>query len=279
MFRISILFICSLIVLGCSSNSPVSPDPIPSEDVKIFRPVVVATYPHDTNAFTQGLLLKDGFLYESTGRYGTSTLRKVNLEDGSVITSKDVSANFFAEGLAEMNGRLVQLTWQSQRALVYDLATFDSLDTITYSGEGWGLTTDSTQYIMSNGSSTIVFRDVNFEITRSINVSLDGNPVSRLNELEYINGSIYANVWQRDYIVQIRPSDGKVTVIIECENLVNLSGTSGNSAVLNGIAYNPTSDRFYLTGKLWPELYEVELQEVESSTLNRQKILASVLQH
>ncbi|MGH1365881.1 MAG: glutaminyl-peptide cyclotransferase [Calditrichia bacterium] len=279
MFRISIFFIYSLIVLGCSSNSPVSPNPTPGEDVKIFRPVVVDSFPHDINAFTQGLLLKDGFLYESTGRYGSSTLRKVNLADGSVINSKSVSANFFAEGLAEMNGRLVQLTWQSQRAFVYDLATFDSLDTITYSGEGWGLTTDSMQYIMSNGSSTIVFRNENFDITRQIDVTLDGSPVSRLNELEFINGSIYANVWQRDYIVQIRPSDGKVTAIIECENLVSLSGTSGNSAVLNGIAYNPASNRYYLTGKLWPTLYEVELQEVESSIPNRQKNFASALQH
>jgi len=275
-----ILFI-GLALTACSNNvSSPDTDPTPSEDVTIFRPTIIATYPHDTNAFTQGLLLKDGFLYESTGRYGSSTLRKVNKTDGTVIESRSVDASFFAEGLAEMNGQLIQLTWQARRAFVYDFSTFEPTDTISYDGEGWGLTTDGSEYIMSNGSSTIVFRDENFAITRSITVTLDGSEVTRLNELEYINGFIYANVWQRDYIVQIQPSDGKVVGIIECDVLDGMSNPNGStSAVLNGIAWDSASNHFLLTGKLWPDLYEVELREVQSSSTERQRLFTNVLRH
>jgi glutamine cyclotransferase len=217
---------------------------------------VVASWPHDRNAFTQGLIWRDGTLYESTGLYGRSSLREVAPETGEVRRNVDVSPQYFAEGLTELDGKLYQLTWQHQKGFVYDFETFAPLGEFSYTGEGWGLTTDGHSLIMSDGTDTIRYLDPEtFAVERTIRVSRDGAYVTRLNELEYIDGQIYANVWLTDYIARIDPFTGRVTAWIDMTGL--LPPGSGNVDVLNGIAYDMTGDRILVTGKLWPRIFEV----------------------
>jgi glutamine cyclotransferase len=219
-------------------------------------PVIVSVLPHDPAAFTQGLLFEKGALYESTGLYGQSSLRKINPANGKVV--KQVSCpDIFAEGLAVKDGMLVQLSWKEQKALVYGCNDFSVKKTFPYQGEGWGLTTNGPEYIMSNGSDTLYFRSKSFAVTRKLPVVCNGTGVQNLNELEYANNKIYANIWYSNTIVEISPQTGAVTRIIDCTELVRKAAPASPDDVLNGIAYNPKSRTFYVTGKNWKTMFIV----------------------
>jgi len=220
---------------------------------------VIHEYPHAVDAFTQGLVWHEGSLYESTGRYGASSLRKVRLEDGKILAERRLEPQLFGEGLALVGGRLIQLTWREELAIVSDLATLKEQNRLPYRGEGWGLCFDGSVLVMSDGSSMLEFRDPDtMELLREITVLRNGHPVPRLNELECVGSEIYANIWQRDEILRIDGKTGRVTGSIDASNL--LSRREAKPAdVLNGIAYKPDTKTFLLTGKLWPHVFEVEL--------------------
>jgi glutaminyl-peptide cyclotransferase len=221
---------------------------------------VLHTYPHDPKAFTQGLIYLDGHLYESTGLNGQSSLRKVDLRTGLVLQRYDLPAELFGEGLTNWGSTLVQLTWKAQAGFVYDCATFRLLRTFHYQGEGWGLTQDGVHLIMSDGSSSLRFLDPqSFQEVERIVVTDGGVEVHDLNELEYIHGRIYANVWQTDLIAIISPKDGHVVGWIDLGGLQPTSVRANSNAVLNGIAFDATHDRLFVTGKLWPKLFEIQL--------------------
>jgi glutamine cyclotransferase len=223
---------------------------------------VIKAYPHDTRAFTQGLVYHQGLLYESTGINGSSSLRRVELETGKVLKKIDVPAQFFAEGLALFNGRLYQLTWQTQLGFVYDLDSFKKLREFNSAGAGWGLANDSNSLIMSDGSSRIRFIEPEtFEVQRLITVQDGRSDVTHLNELEYIKGEIYANIWLNDRIARIDPQSGKVNAWIDLSGLLPPEARQDPMAVLNGIAYDEASDRLFVTGKLWPKLFEIKLTQ------------------
>jgi glutamine cyclotransferase len=226
--------------------------------VDTFR--VVNTYPHDRSAYTQGLIFRDGFLFESTGLRGQSTLRKVRLETGEVVQQRRLSPAYFAEGLAEWNGQLVQLTWQSNIAFVYDLATFAPRRTFTYTGEGWGLTQDREGFILSDGSDQLRFLDPGtFREVRRLTVTDRGVRVRDLNELEYVRGEVFANVWHTDRIARISPESGRVLGWIDLRGLMSTGYRLDSEAVLNGIAHDAVKNRLFVTGKLWPRLFEIEV--------------------
>ncbi len=222
-------------------------------------PEVLATYPHDPEAFTQGLLLEDGHFYESTGIYGESSLREVVPETGEVLREVELSPDLFAEGLTLVADRLIQITWKAGVALVYNADTFEQTDTFSYEGEGWGLCFDGDELVMSDGSATLTRRDPEtFAPLGTAEVKLNGEPVAMLNELECVGDSVYANIWQTDTIVKI-VEDGRVTQEIDASNLLTQSERAqlDPNAVLNGIAYDPDTETFFLTGKLWPKLFAV----------------------
>jgi len=226
---------------------------------------VLAKFPHDPAAFTQGLLYADGLFYESAGLYGQSTLRKVDPETGAVLLEKRLDAQYFAEGLALLEGKLYQLTWKENTGFIYDPQDFRQLGAFSYPTEGWGLTTDGSSLILSDGSATLYFLDPQtLQTTRALQVSLDGAPLDRLNELEYIRGEIYANIWYTDLIARIDPTSGEVVGVIDCGSLRDGEGAPGPNDVLNGIAYDARGDRLYLTGKNWPWIYEVSLQSAQT---------------
>jgi glutamine cyclotransferase len=222
---------------------------------------VVHAYPHDQNAFTQGLEFLNGELYESTGLNGRSSIREVELETGRVIRRRSLPVTLFGEGLTVWQTDLVQLTWRGGLGFVYDRATFEPKRTFTYAGEGWGLTHDDHSLIMSDGTADIRFLDpVTFRERRRITVVDGRTPVRSLNELEYVNSEIYANVWQTDRIVRIDPASGRVTGWIDLAGLKNGLEPLSPDAVLNGIAYDAAHDRLFVTGKLWPRLFEIRVQ-------------------
>lgn len=225
----------------------------------IFGYRVVNVFRHDPEAFTQGLIFKDGFLFESTGLHGQSTLRKVRLETGDVVQQRQVDRVHFAEGLAEWSGRLIQLTWQSNIAFVYDRATFTPLTTFSYPGEGWGLTHDDQALILSDGSARLRFlHPATFKEIRRLVVRDGATAVDQLNELEYVRGEVLANVWHSDRIARVSPQSGRVTGWIDLRGL--LTGVRLDpQAVLNGIAYDSARNRLFVTGKLWPQLFEIEI--------------------
>jgi glutaminyl-peptide cyclotransferase len=228
---------------------------------------IVHTYPHDQNAYTQGLFYLNGHLYESTGIYGQSSLRMEDLETGRILELHDVPAKYFAEGLAPWGSTLVQLTWQSHIALVYDRSTFRFLRTLSYEGEGWGLTADDKEMILSDGTATLRFLDpTTFKVLRRVTVTDHGKPVTQLNELEFIHGEIYANIWHSDRIARISPTTGKVLGFIDLTGILPASERSSPEAVLNGIAYDATHDRLFVTGKLWPSLFEIKVIPESSKT-------------
>ncbi|MCB9068161.1 MAG: glutaminyl-peptide cyclotransferase [Calditrichae bacterium] len=255
------LWILLLFLLhSCSENSPTTPgggDNNPPEEIPVVQPEIVATYPHDSGSFTQGLLFHEGFLFEGSGRYGISTFRKVAPETGEVLHSDTLPNQYFGEGLALKNGRFVQLTWQSRVAFIYDATSLAQVDTFRYGTEGWGLTANDDHFIMSDGSSTIYFRDDNFKLVRTISVTRDGEAVSSLNELEFANELIYANVWRRDYFLEISPATGKATRVIDCSELVAIEQQTNPEHVLNGIAWRAASGTFFVTGKNWERMFEV----------------------
>ena len=221
---------------------------------------VIHTYPHDASAFTQGLVYVDGMLYEGTGLNGRSSIRMVDLKTGRVLQKHDLPGNYFGEGLTDWGNNLIELTWQSHIGFVYDRFSFRVLRTFIYNGEGWGLTHDSKHLIMSDGSSNLRLLDPQtFQPVGQIAVTDDGKPVANLNELEYIHGEIYANVWQTDRIARISPSTGKVIAWIDLSGLFPASQRQNPDAVLNGIAYDSKTNRLFVTGKLWPKLFEIKL--------------------
>jgi glutaminyl-peptide cyclotransferase len=221
---------------------------------------IIHTYPHDRQAFTQGLIYAAGHLYESTGLVGHSSLRMEDLETGSILQFKDDPGNYFAEGLTQWGTTLIQLTWQNHVALVYDRATFRFLRAIPYNGEGWGLTQDGKELILSDGTATIHFLDPEtFHELRRITVKNHGVPVTQLNELEFVHGQIYANIWHTDHIARIDPATGRVVEFIDLAGLLPATERSSPEAVLNGIAWDPDHDRLFVTGKLWPKLFEIQI--------------------
>lgn len=221
---------------------------------------VIHAYPHDKNAFTQGLVYVDGHLYESTGIKGQSTLREEDLDTGRIQRMQLVSDRYFAEGLTDWKNTLIQLTWQSHTGFVYDRATFRLLRTFHYDGEGWGLTHDAKSLILSDGTATLRFFDPDtFKETRHITVTDQGKPIKYLNELEYIHGEIYSNVWHTDRIARISPASGRVIGWIDLKGLMPRDQLSNDEAVLNGIAWDAARNRLLVTGKLWPKIFEIQL--------------------
>ena len=219
----------------------------------------VSEYPHDASAFTQGLVVHGGRMYESTGQYGCSSLRRVDIETGEIERKVSLAPEYFGEGITILGDRLYQLTWKNHIIIIYDVSTFDVLETASYSGEGWGLTQDGTHLILSDGTASIRFLDPEtLEVINTITVREGDHEVDRLNELEYVRGEIWANVWYRDRIVRISPLDGRVL------GWIDLAGLSkrlkrDREDVLNGIAFDAASDRVFITGKNWPKLYEIEV--------------------
>lgn len=232
-----------------------TPEPLPS-----VTPVVVRTLPHDTSAFTQGLLYWNGNLYESTGVVGNSSLRVVDPATGEVTAQRAVDG-VFAEGLALHATTLVQLTWKSGVAVRYDIGDLESVGVFRYEGEGWGLTRDDTRFIMSNGTDTLTLRDNSFKRVGVIPVTFRGNRLTQLNELEWVNGKLYANVWHSTFVFEIDPATGTVLRTIDCSLLLEEAGVADRSKVLNGIAYRPRTGTFFLTGKCWPVMFEVRIPE------------------
>lgn len=229
---------------------------------KRLKAVVTEKFPHDKYAYTQGLFFENGVLYESCGQYGTSNLRTVDITTGKVLSKSNLDSKYFAEGSVIFGGNLYLLTWREQLCMVYNPDTFKKIGEIRYNGEGWGLTTDGKELIMSNGSSSITFLDpMTFMESRRIDVTLDGKPVDYVNELEYINGEIWANVYLEDYIITIDPQTGCVTSVIDCTNVYPAAVRSAHADVLNGIAYNPADGGIYITGKYWPQLYKISVSE------------------
>jgi glutamine cyclotransferase len=221
---------------------------------------IVKTYPHDRTAFTQGLEYRDGFLYEGTGMFGRSSVRKIDLESGRVIQRYDLPQPFFGEGITVLNQQILELTWQSQTGFVYDKSSFRVLRSFDYPGEGWGLTNDGKQIYMSDGSPNIrVWDGVTLKEIRRITVKDGATPVTQLNELEWVRGEIYANVWQTDRIARISPVDGRVLGWIDLTGILPKSERPDPDAVLNGIAYDAAGDRLFVTGKLWPKIFEIKL--------------------
>jgi glutaminyl-peptide cyclotransferase len=222
---------------------------------------VVNTYPHDANAFTQGLVIADGVMYESTGQLGRSSLRRVDIATGKVLQKAAVEAKHFAEGLAAWQNSLFQLTWQSGVVFVYDRASFKQTQTFPFSGEGWGLTQDGTHLILSDGSPVLRFFDpATFKQARFITVKDGAKPVPQINELEFVKGEIFANIWHSDRIARINPATGAVTGWIEMAGLLKPGEVTDGEAVLNGIAYDAKNDRLFVTGKLWPKIFEIKLE-------------------
>jgi glutaminyl-peptide cyclotransferase len=231
-----------------------------AQDAPVYGYEVVNVYPHDREAFTQGLLYRDGVLYESTGLNGRSSLRKVQLETGKILQQVSVSSRYFAEGLTDWGARLVQLTWNTNVGFVYDRGSFKQQQTFSYTGEGWGLARDEKRLIMSDGSSTLRFLDPQtFTVTGQVQVADGSTPVRDINELEVIDGQVYANVWLTDRIAIIAPESGRVTAWINLAGLMAKTGLSGD-AVLNGIAYDASRKRLFVTGKLWPSLFEIRVR-------------------
>lgn len=238
-----------------AAESASRPETIPTYSYKIKN-----SWPHDKRAYTQGLIFLDGILWESTGQYGSSSLRKVELKTGKVLKQISVPQKYFAEGMTVFNNRVFQLTWQEHKGFIYDPVTFQIQGEFTYTGEGWGLTHDGESLIMSDGTNQIRFLDpATLQTKRTISVFDAGEPIEQLNELEYINGEIYANVYQTDSIVRVDPKSGKILGRIDLTGLLKTKERTGEEDVLNGIAYDETGKRIFVTGKMWPKLFEIEI--------------------
>lgn len=229
--------------------------------VKEYALEVVAEYPHDTGSYTQGLFFHEGQLYESTGLNGKSTFRKVDLATGEALEKMNFDKKYFVEGSVIWKDNLYILTWETRVAFIYDAKTLEYKSSWKYPREGWGITTDGKQLIASDGSANLYFMNENFALDRKVTVKYEDRPIRFLNELEYIDGRIWANVYTSDEIVIINPKDGKVVGVVDCRGLLPRNMYKADTDVLNGIAYNPEDGKIYLTGKNWPKLYEVRLVE------------------
>ena len=250
------LFLC-LTSLNCQTKTVANRS---GEGIPVYGYEVAHVFPHDADAFTQGLIFHDGKLLESTGEVGRSSLRRVEMETGKVVQRVDVPVPYFAEGLTLLKGKIYQLTWQHQLGFIYDAWTFDKLGEFNYQGEGWGLTNDGQSLILSDGSNHLRFLDPdNFQVRKTIAV-VDGlTPVTEINELEYIHGEIYANIWHADRIARIDPQTGRVVGWINLAGLLFPGEVQDEEAVLNGIAYDEATSRLFVTGKLWPKLFEIRV--------------------
>lgn len=221
---------------------------------------VVKEYPHDPSAYTQGLIFDNGVFQESTGRYGFSSVRTVEIETGKVLRKTDVPSKYFAEGLALVGEKLIQITWKEGIATIYERGTLKALDQFEYEGEGWGLVFDGTNLVMSDGSEFLFFRDpTTFKEVRRVRVLSKGVPLEELNELEIVEGEVWANVWKKDYIARIDPKTGEVLGFVDLAGIFDRRSVPDSDAVLNGIAYDPKSKRLFVTGKLWPKVFEIEV--------------------
>lgn len=249
------LILMSLLTFAPPVSAWTKPRPAPQYTYRI-----VHVYPHDPQAFTQGLEYRGGFLYEGTGLRGHSTLRKVELRTGKVLREIELDNGFFGEGITVIDGRVVQLTWQAQEGFVYDQQTFRQLHTFQYPGEGWGLTNDGKRIYMSDGTAQIRCLDpLTLKELRRFTVHDGDRQITELNELEWVRGEIYANVWQTDRIARIAPSDGRVLGWIDLSGILPKQDQTGQVDVLNGIAYDSMGDRLFVTGKLWPKLFEIRV--------------------
>lgn len=246
----------SLVLLLAVSASCAS-----SAQVKQYRVNVVKQYPHDVRSYTQGLFIEDGQMYESTGQYGSSTFRKVDMATGSPLRRLDFSDKYFVEGSVALGDSLYILTWTSRVAFIYDFNTLEYIATRSYPHQGWGITTDGKQLIASDGSSRLYFMDKDLNTVRTVNVRLHGKPLNYLNELEYIDGRVWANVYTTNMIVLIDPDTGMVDGVVDCTGLLPQKLKTPDTDVLNGIAYDRDTGKIYLTGKNWPLLFEVEIEE------------------
>jgi len=252
------------IFIAAASCSP-APAPAPTvaaaPAVPVYSYQVVATYPHDTAAFTEGLQFVDGAMYESTGMEGTSWIRRFDLATGAVQAQQDIDKQYFGEGMVVLADKIISVTWKHQKGFVYDRTTLKPTGEFTYAGEGWGLTTDGQKVYMSDGTSRIRIIDpATLQETGGIDVKMNGRPVDQLNELEFIKGEIWANVFQSDRIVRIDPATGNITSVVYLANLLSPQDRRG-ADVLNGIAYDSAGDRIFVTGKYWPKLFEIKLKD------------------
>ena len=255
--------IASLALLSGARNSTAAA-PSPQDGVPVYGYQIVHAYPHDPHAFTEGLFYLDGFLYESTGLEGQSSIRKVQIETGEVLQRLSVPSRYFGEGIVNWKGHLVSLTWKSQIGFVYDLRTFRLQRHFSYAGEGWALTQDGSHLIMSDGTDQLRWLDPEtLRETGRLSVSFSGKPLRDLNELEWVRGEIYANVWQTNWIARIDPHSGAVVGLIDCRGLLESGDfVAGQTDVLNGIAYDAQGDRLFITGKNWPKLFEIQLRRI-----------------
>lgn len=246
-----------------SSADPPTPPPSPENaPAPKYGYQVVNIWAHDPYAFTQGLVFFEGKLFESTGEEGRSSLRRVDLETGRVLKKVDVPPPYFAEGIALLNGKIYQLTWLHGVGFIYDAQTMERVDEFKYEGEGWGLTTDGKSLILSDGSDQIRFMDpASFEVTNVITVLDNKTPIDQLNELEWVQGEIYANVWHEQKIAVINPQTGRVTSWIDLTGMMPREELEDEEAVLNGIAYDEASGRLFVTGKLWPRIFEIKVKK------------------
>ena len=257
--RTIVLFIFSLL-LSCKTNhAPKENESSLDTNIPIYHPKIFQVYPHDQDAFTQGLFYFNGFLYESTGLYGHSSLSKIDLESGLVVQKKELTIEYFAEGIALYDSQIVQLTWQSKKGFVYNLADFNLIKEFSYPTEGWGLTFDGEYLVLSDGSDMLYYLNpVTHQTIKQLHVTVNGQPCDRINELEYINGNIYANIWEKDQIAIIN-AEGKVIGWIDLEGILLATDCTRITGVLNGIAYNAAAERIYITGKNWCKCFAIEL--------------------
>lgn len=249
----TVLHIIAMLLMLCSCSG---------SEVKRYRLEVVAEYPHDTQSYTQGLFFDNGQLYESTGLNGKSSFRVVDLQTGKALKRLDFDKKYFVEGSVIFDGNLYIMTWQNRVVFIYDAETLEYKSTHRYSRQGWGITSDGKQLIASDGTANLYFMDGNLKLDRKMLVTLNDKPVMWLNELEYIDGRVWANVYTSDEIVIINPRTGKVEGVIDCSGLLPRKLHSDTTDVLNGIAFNPADGKIYLTGKNWPKMYEVKLEEL-----------------
>lgn len=263
-----LLFLASTTgITGCKGDKPADE----SGDIQTTVPApaiinyaVVNMYPHDTSSFTEGLQWYDGVLYESTGEYGKSHLLKVNLRDGKIIKKLPLNKAYFGEGITVLNGKIYQLTYKEQKVFVYDEKTWNKINEFGWhNGEGWGMTTDGKQLIISTGSSNLYFvNPETFQVNKIVSVTSNYGPVANVNELEWVKGKIYANVFETPYIIKIDPESGKVEGRIDLSDILQKNANYAEPGmVLNGIAYNPEKNSFYVTGKNWPVLFEIKLND------------------
>ena len=259
------VFLLLIALLGCGNDAnkalPRVETAPANGPVPKYGYQIVNIYPHDSNAFTQGLILVDGKLLESTGQAGSSSLRSVELATGKILKKVDVPVPYFAEGITVLNGKVYQLTWQHNLGFIYDAQTLERAGQFEYAGEGWGLTTDGKSLIISDGTSRLKYLDpTNFQVTRTISVVDGKTPVNQLNELEFVQGEIYANVWHDDRIAVIDPQTGRVKAWIDLTGLMPEDELQDAEAVLNGVAYDQANGKLYVTGKLWPRLFEIKVK-------------------